>query len=46
MLLIASHKADPATKVIVFFADDTKKTGVKPIREYECDSSKTTAFAT
>lgn len=33
MLLIASHKADPEAKVIVYFADETKKTGVKPIRE-------------
>ncbi|CDJ56483.1 DNA-directed RNA polymerases I, II, and III subunit RPABC1, putative [Eimeria maxima] len=33
MLLIASHKADPEAKLIVYFADETKKTGVKPIRE-------------
>ncbi|PFH36341.1 DNA-directed RNA polymerase II RPB5 [Besnoitia besnoiti] len=33
MLLIASHKVDPDNRVIVYFADETKKTGVKPIRE-------------
>ncbi|PHJ17398.1 dna-directed rna polymerase [Cystoisospora suis] len=33
MLLVASHKADPENKLIVYFADETKKTGVKPIRE-------------
>ncbi|OEH77243.1 DNA-directed RNA polymerase II rpb5 [Cyclospora cayetanensis] len=33
MLLIASHKVDPEAKVIVYFADEIKKTGVKPIRE-------------
>lgn len=33
MLLVASHKVDPDNRVIVYFADETKKTGVKPIRE-------------
>lgn len=33
MLLIASAKDKPSSKIIVYFADETKKTGVKPIRE-------------
>ncbi|KAF8822906.1 Dna-directed Rna polymerase II RPB5 [Cardiosporidium cionae] len=33
MLLDVSHKKDPADKIIVYFADETKKTGVKPISE-------------
>eukprot|EP00921_Rhytidocystis_pertsovi_P026374 GHVQ01042535.1.p1 GENE.GHVQ01042535.1~~GHVQ01042535.1.p1 ORF type:complete len:162 (+),score=21.57 GHVQ01042535.1:840-1325(+) len=33
MLLIASHKANHNDRIIVYFADETKKTGVKPIRE-------------
>ncbi|AFZ81746.1 DNA-directed RNA polymerase, putative [Theileria equi strain WA] len=33
MLLVASQKTASENKVLVFFADETKKTGVKPIRE-------------
>lgn len=33
LLLVASHKSDVNNKIIVYFADETKKTGVKPIRE-------------
>ncbi|CCF75206.2 DNA-directed RNA polymerase II subunit E [Babesia microti strain RI] len=33
MLLVASMRNDPNDKIIVYFADETKKTGVKPIRE-------------
>ncbi|KAK1445196.1 DNA-directed RNA polymerase subunit Rpo5/Rpb5 like protein [Babesia gibsoni] len=33
MLLVASLKTDKDSKLLVYFADETKKTGVKPIRE-------------
>ncbi|EDO08548.1 RNA polymerase Rpb5 N-terminal domain containing protein [Babesia bovis T2Bo] len=33
MLLVASLKTDKDAKLLVYFADETKKTGVKPIRE-------------
>eukprot|EP00920_Eleutheroschizon_duboscqi_P009207 GHVT01021050.1.p1 GENE.GHVT01021050.1~~GHVT01021050.1.p1 ORF type:complete len:206 (-),score=38.87 GHVT01021050.1:860-1477(-) len=33
MLMIAQTRGDAADRIIVFFADETKKTGVKPIRE-------------
>eukprot|EP00922_Rhytidocystis_sp_ex-Travisia-forbesii_P057626 GHVS01085307.1.p1 GENE.GHVS01085307.1~~GHVS01085307.1.p1 ORF type:complete len:207 (-),score=18.36 GHVS01085307.1:231-851(-) len=33
MILIAGLRTDQTQRIIVYFADETKKTGVKPIRE-------------
>lgn len=33
MLLVASQRTMAENKLLVYFADETKKTGVKPIRE-------------
>lgn len=33
MPIITYRKDDPNSKIIVFFADETKKTGIKPLRE-------------
>lgn len=33
MPIVTCRKDDPNSKIIVFFADETKKTGVKPLRE-------------
>ncbi|ANQ09177.1 DNA-directed RNA polymerase II 23 kDa polypeptide [Plasmodium coatneyi] len=33
MTIITSHKDDANNKIIVYFADEIKKTGVKPLRE-------------
>ncbi|EAA22265.1 hypothetical protein [Plasmodium yoelii yoelii] len=34
MTIITSHKNDANNKIIVYFVDEVKKTGVKPLREY------------
>ena len=33
MVIVASKENDPDSKIFIYFADDVKKTGVKPIRE-------------
>uniref|UniRef100_A0A8C9GX96 DNA-directed RNA polymerases I, II, and III subunit RPABC1 n=1 Tax=Piliocolobus tephrosceles TaxID=591936 RepID=A0A8C9GX96_9PRIM len=33
MSIITCHKSDPNKKIIVYFVDEVKKTGVKPLRE-------------
>ncbi|KAH7650068.1 DNA-directed RNA polymerase 2 [Cryptosporidium bovis] len=33
MLMVASHRQDQSKRIICYFADESKKTGVKPIRD-------------
>eukprot|EP01054_Gregarina_sp_Poly1_P001375 Gregarina_sp_Poly_1__1374@NODE_1340_length_4345_cov_84_710145_g900_i0_p3_GENE_NODE_1340_length_4345_cov_84_710145_g900_i0NODE_1340_length_4345_cov_84_710145_g900_i0_p3_ORF_typecomplete_len207_score28_50RNA_pol_Rpb5_C/PF01191_19/8e38RNA_pol_Rpb5_N/PF03871_14/1_3e18Mrr_cat/PF04471_12/0_00022Mrr_cat/PF04471_12/1_1e03Pox_RNA_Pol_22/PF05273_13/0_029ATP_bind_3/PF01171_20/0_11ATPsynt_ab/PF00006_25/0_72_NODE_1340_length_4345_cov_84_710145_g900_i036614281 len=33
MLMLGSHKDDESRKILVYFSDETRKTGVKPVKE-------------